>query len=447
VFRVAQIGKQYEEAGALCSQINLFGFVDDEVFLTKSGDLGLVLTIDGVDYECLDDKAIDNLTCRLTAAFRIFDEKCRVYQYLFKRNQESIPFSTYSNAIVNTAIENRMAYLKSKAHSLYSFRIHYVVLFEAFRYKASFAASLSKLASKPAEALRELRASLSTRDQVVLMEGALDPALLALRAKARSFLSQIGDFVTARILPKQEAFAVLKKILNFYPLKIENVALKHNTFLDYYLCESHVECHRGFLRIDDYYVKVLTLKEPSAQSFPLIFKRLLEVEANYYLCSEWQKQEPSKTRSFIHSRRRHFHNTKRSLASYVTASDQSQRGDDVLVDESKEAQIHDLGEALKQIEIEGNYFGNYSLTVVVYDQDLSKVETACADFYKAFTIHDAQLYEEKYNLFNTFRPSTERASRPGISRRPRDQPPYSLLSKSPLQRHCAYGDPRPHRRR
>ena len=402
MFRVKQIGKEYEEAGALCSQINLFGFVDDEVFLTKSGDLGIVLTIDGVDYECLDENAIDNLTRRLTAAFRIFDEKCRVYQYLFKRNQESIPFRTYPNPIVNTAIENRMAYLKSKANSLYSFRIHYVVLFEAFRYKASLAASLSKLAPKPGEAIRELRASLSARDQVVLMEGALDSALLALHSKARSFLSQIGDFVTARILPKQEAFAVLKKILNFSPLKIDNVALKHDTFLDYYLCESHIECHRGFLRVDDYYVKVLTLKEPSAQSFPLIFKRLLEVQANYFLCSEWQKQEPSKTRSFIHSRRRHFHNTKRSLASYVTAADQSQRGDDVLVDESKEAQIHDLGEALKQIEIEGNYFGNYSLTVVIYDQDLSKVETACADFYKAFTIYDAQLYEEKYNLFNAY---------------------------------------------
>ncbi len=129
---------------------------------------------------------------------------------------------------------------------------------------------------------------------------------------------------------------------------------------------------------------------------------MLEVEANYFICSEWQKQDPAKTRSFIHSRRRHFHNTKRSLASYVTTSDQPQRGDDVLVDESKEAQIHDLGEALKEIEIKGNYFGNYSLSVVVYDEDLSKVESACADFYKAFSIHDAQLYEEKYNLFNAY---------------------------------------------
>ena len=46
-----------------------------------------------------------------------------------------------------------------------------------------------------------------------------------------------------------------------------------------YLCESHLECHRGHLKLDNYYVKVLILKEPSAQSFPLIFKHLLEAQA------------------------------------------------------------------------------------------------------------------------------------------------------------------------
>lgn len=402
MFKLKHIRKEYDQAGALCSEINLFGFVDEELFLTKSGDLGIVLRMEGVDYECLDINTIEDLTHRLLAAFRIFDENCRVYQYLFKRNQVNVPFRTYQNSIVNLAIENRIAYLKNKAAFLYSFEIYYVVLFERFRYTASILKSLSKLSSQPRETLRELAALLSNRRQVVLMERQLDTARLALRAKARSFLSQISDFTDARILPKQEAFCVLKKILNFSPLKVENARLEHDTFLDYYLCESHVECHRGFLRVDNHYVKVLALKEPSAQTFPLIFKRLLEVQANYFICSEWQKQDPGKSRSFIHSRRRHFHNTKRSLASYVTASDGPQREGDVLVDESKEAQIHDLGEALKEIEIKGNYFGNYSLTVVVYDEDLSKVELACADFYKAFNMYDAQVYEEKYNLFNSY---------------------------------------------
>ena len=402
MFKLKGITKEYDEAAALCSQINLFGFVDGEIFLTKSGDVGMILGIEGVDYECLDTNAVEHRTRRLAAAFRVFDEKCRVYQYLFKRNRPRIPSRTYPNPIVNAAIQNRIAYLDSKAASLYSFQIYYVVLYEGFRYSTSLLKSVAKTASRPAAAIREIRACLSSRHQVVLIESELNTATSNLRAKARSFLSQVGDFTRARILSKHEAFSVLKRILNFSPVKIENAHLKHDTFLDYYLSESHLECHRGFLRLDDYYVKVLTLKEPSAQTFALIFKRLLEVEANYFLCSEWQKQDMAKTRSFIHSRRRHFHNTKRSLASYLATSDEPQRGDDALVDESKEAQIHDLGEALKELEIKGNYFGNYSLTVVVYDEDLSKVEAACSEFYKAFSAHDAQVHEEKYNLLNAY---------------------------------------------
>jgi type IV secretion system protein VirB4 len=402
MFKLSQITKDYREAAPLCEQINLFGFLDEEVFLTKSGDLGIVLAVAGVDYECLDRNTVENLTRRLTASFRIFDEKCRVYQYMFKRNNETIPFSTSENPVVNAATRNRIAYLKAKADRLYSLQIYYVVLYEGFRYNTSLFGSLAKAMSDPRRAVGELAAHFSCRKEVVLIDSELDRASHALRAKASSFLLQIGDFVNARVLPKQETFQVLKQILNFSPLKLDNARLKENTFLDYYLAESHLECHRGFLRIDDHYVKVLTLKEPSAQSFPLIFKRLLEIEASYFLCSEWKRQDAAKSRSLIHSRRRHFHNTKRSFASYATSSDQTERREDVLVDESKEAQVHDLGEALKELEIKGNYFGEYSLTVVVYDTDLAKVEQACAEFYKTFSVHDAQLYDEKYNLFNAY---------------------------------------------
>ena len=84
---------------------------------------------------------------------------------------------------------------------------------------------------------------ISTRKQVLLVESDLDRSRMALRVKARHFCAQILDFVGIRILPKAEAFRVLKQMLNFSPLKIENAKLKHDTFLDYYLCESHLECH------------------------------------------------------------------------------------------------------------------------------------------------------------------------------------------------------------
>ena len=119
MFRLSRIFKNYNETGSLSAQINLYGFIGPHTFLTKTGEVGLILEVQGVDYECLDDTAIDGLTKRLESALKLFDENCRVYQYLFKRNNETIPFKTYGNPVVDAAIRSRIAYLASKADTLF----------------------------------------------------------------------------------------------------------------------------------------------------------------------------------------------------------------------------------------------------------------------------------------------------------------------------------------
>jgi hypothetical protein len=44
-------------------------------------------------------------------------------------------------------------------------------------------------------------------------------ALGALRQKVKSFILEVGDFVRVELLGKQEAFRVLKRVLNFPPQK------------------------------------------------------------------------------------------------------------------------------------------------------------------------------------------------------------------------------------
>jgi type IV secretion system protein TrbE len=400
MLRLKRIFKNYEETGSFNELVNLYGFIDEHAFLTKTGDLGVILEVRGVDYECLDGATLDGLTKRLESALKLFDERYRVYQYLFKRNNETIPYKLYGNPVVDAAIKSRIAYLESKADTLFSLSIYYVVLYEGFRPSRRLSNVLQEFPAHPGRTLGNLIGNLSTKKQVVLMAAETGKAQAVLLQKVESFILQVSDFLAVRLLDKQEAFRVLKKTLNFAPLKLEQAKLKHDTFLDHYLCESHLECHRGHLRLDDYYVKVLTLKEPSAQSLPLILQRLLEVGANYYVVTEWKKEDSGKTRRLIQAKRRHFHNTKHSFFSQVNLNDAPQR--DVLTDDSKESQVRELGDAVQQIELQGNYFGQFSLTVVIYDLDLAKVDRACAEFYKVFSVHDAQLYEEKYNLLNAF---------------------------------------------
>jgi type IV secretion/conjugal transfer VirB4 family ATPase len=400
MLRLSRILKSYGETGSLGEQVSLFGFIGPEVFLTKTGEVGLILEVRGVDYECLDGASVDGLTKRLESALRLFDENCRVYQYLFKRNNETIPYKLYGSPVVDTAIRNRIAYLASKADQLFSLCVYYVVLYRGPGAVDKLGGVLREFAKGPMRGFAELSTVLSSTKQVLVLGKDVDEAREALLRKAQGFILQISDFLAVRILDKQEAFRVLKRTLNFDPQKLELAKLKHDTFLDYYLPESHLECHRRHLRIDDYYVKVLTLKEPAAQSFPLIFKRLLEVEANFQVVSEWKREDSGKTRRTIQAKRRHFHNTKRSFFSQVNLNDATAQ--DMLLDDSKESRVRELGEGIKEIELAGNYFGEFSLTVVVYDLDLTRVDRACAEFYKVFSVHDAQLYEERYNLLNSF---------------------------------------------
>ena len=401
MLKLSRIIKSYAETGALNENISVFGFLDEHTFLTKAGDVGMVLRLEGVDYECLDSAEIDNLTKRLEAAFKLFYPKFRVYQYLFKSNHPAIPHTQHENPIVQTAIEDRLRYFENKSAQLYSVEIYYVILFEGFRYKTSVVQSAAKLFSVPNLACKELRAFFSTEKQAVLVLDEIETAQKSLERRVENFIVQLNDFVRVELLDKKEAFRFLRKLVNVAPQKRQFGGLKYDTHADYFMVDSAIECYPHHLLLDDYYVRVLTLREPTAQSWPLILKQLYEVEANYHVVNEWRAHDNTEVRKKIQSARRHFHNSKTSLMSQIKA-DGSPHAADVLVDDSKESLVQSLGECLKEIEIKGNCFGEFSLTIVVYDRDRAIVDKACADFYKVFSMHDGTLYEERYNLLNAF---------------------------------------------
>src|SRR5271155_1697956 len=149
MLRLSRIFQNYNETGSLSAQINLYGFIGPNTFLTKTGEIGLILAVQGVDYECLDGTGIDGLTKRLESALKLFDENCRVYQYLFKRNNETIPFKTYGNPVVDAAIRSRIAYLANKADSLFSLSIYYVVLYRGFKAPDKFARTFAMFRKDP----------------------------------------------------------------------------------------------------------------------------------------------------------------------------------------------------------------------------------------------------------------------------------------------------------
>jgi type IV secretion/conjugal transfer VirB4 family ATPase len=396
MIRVGQIAKEYLEAGAMSSLIGLFGFVDEHTFLTKSGDLGVVFRVPGVDAECLDHVERDQIARRFEGAVRALDERFRIYQYLLKRDHAEIPHRHYENAVVEQAISNRIEFLKAKSNELYTLDIFLVLMYEGWHHGSTPSGRLRDVVTRPQLAIREL---LSANKTLTVAGDDLDRARELMANKAASFAIQLHDVVGIELLQRQAAFQFFRRLLNFAPHKLYS-GLKYDLHLDYFACDSALECYRDHLRIDDYFVQVLTLKEPPVQTFAHILETLEQVPCNYIIANEWSRESNLAARKEINSKRRHFHNSKASLMNYV--SDQPVNSQEMLIDDGATGLVTELGACLREIEINGNYFGKYSLTIVLYDQDRTKLRSSVAECFKFFSTHDAVLMEERYNLLNAF---------------------------------------------
>ena len=393
--RLQRILREYREAGSVNSLLALWGFVDDETFLTKAGHVGMVFRLAGVDYECLDEAARRALVHRLEAALRVLDEHCRLYQYLCKRRIEPLEAAVCDDPVVNEAIQQRVAFLNARRHELYEVDLYLVLLYEGTQ-KRRTSTRLQGLFRNPQQALREW---LSAHTVLRLLEGDLDRAVAHLHQKAAAFEVQLADTVRPSRLQKSDAFRFFRRLVNYTAATTED-ALTYDTYLDYFVADSPVDCHRAHLEVGDAHVKVLTMKEPPAATYAHVLEDLYTVPGEFVACLEWRRIPNDRMRREIQTRRRHFFNQRVSLVNYVVPSDP--RPDEMLVNKAAGSHVEQLGDAQTEIEVHGHFFGECSLTLVLFDRDPRVVERAAAETVKVISTHDGTLVPETYNLLNAW---------------------------------------------
>jgi type IV secretion system protein VirB4 len=396
VLNIRKLVKNYRETGALVEQCSVFSFMNDWCFITKSGAVGAVIEVEGIDYECLDQRALDSTAKRLEAAFRLCGPEFRIYQYLFKSHFQPDSPPAYSNPVVRRAEIERSRYFAEKKDEMFSVRLYYVLLYQPAPHaaKMTFTKAVASVFSQgPRAGIRNFGSLFSAKKEILLIEDEIEQASTILLRQANSLVSHLADLVGIRLLSKQDAFGMLLRVFNVDPDKQAH-SLKFDVMTDKYLVGSPLESHTDHLTIDGYHTRVLTLREEPSESRPLVLQQLLRIPATYHVVTEWRAVEASEAVHYIESMRTHFHKTKSSLS--VSS------GGDRLKDETKAEFVDDLNECLKEVQKRGNYFGKFSLTIVVYDRDRAKVEKAVSDFAKAFSNVGATLYSETYNQLSAF---------------------------------------------
>src|SRR5579859_6378237 len=208
MIRVGTIAKDHFDSGAMSVLIGLFGFVDKHTFLTKSGDLGVVVRVPAIDAECLDHPERDHVARRFESAIRTFDERFRIYQYLLKRDNAAIPYRHYHNPVVEQAISNRIQFLSAKSDNLYSIDIYFVLMYEGWHRGSGSAERLRTFLNAPWCAVQEM---LSATQTLTLLEDDLARACELLGNKAASFVIQLQDMLGVELLDKERAFRFFRR--------------------------------------------------------------------------------------------------------------------------------------------------------------------------------------------------------------------------------------------
>jgi type IV secretion system protein VirB4 len=386
--------KEHQNSGPLHANVGIQEAVDDQTFLTKGAHLFSILRVYSIDDECLDPQQLDQIAYRLEAGLRLIDENFCLYQYLIKGPAKPIDCTKSKLPVLEEALASRGAHLNSR--QLHQIEQYWALVYEDIRIGRHENGLMSFLAEPGKKLLRAFSSDRTSEN----LEKELSRARQVLAQRVEGLIVQLRDVVHLKALDKNEAFLVLRRFLNFAPHKAEGPALAYNQFVDYQLCDSEIECHRDYLRLDDYYVKVSTLTEPPPYTTAHLFRGLEDVPGNVIVVNEWKREADGIVRSVIGSMRRHHHNRRVSLTNYM--SGESPKPGEILVDEGAAANVRDLGEAQRELEASGHHFGLFSTTVVVYGQDLATVRQASAECYKVFAAKGAHLTEERYNLLNAF---------------------------------------------
>jgi type IV secretion system protein VirB4 len=387
-------------ADPLNREIPIACFVNEHVFFTKHGDLGLVFRLNGVDYESLDHPARKRVARRFEEASRLLDERFHLTQTYFKRRADGFTAPPCANSVAAAAIRRDVERLNAQRDHLYTFDAYAVILATGLvtTRQQKLWPTLSTLSlTHPLQALQSL---FWTPSVIRVLDGDLMRAVGTLQHVAGAWQSHLRDSVRLTLVGQEEAYRYFRRLVNHAPAKIAQPMPAHGQHLDYHLGDSEARLYHDHLTIDGQTVRMMAMKEPTGHTFANILEDLQgKVSGEWTACLDWHTLPIPEARArFKDQKTRHFGNSRQ--AAIGAAKDLSP--DHMMRDESAEAHADQTGLALKEMEVNQRRFGECAFTLALMGTDQKALDQAVADAAKVMAGHDGQLVEETYNHGNAW---------------------------------------------
>jgi type IV secretion system protein VirB4 len=336
-------------------------FVDESVFSTKTGCIGMTLEMDGVEYDTLAQENLERVAERFAAAHRCFDGRFRIHHHLIKRGGERVSRKGhYSNSVIDRAVQERAEFLERTG--LYSIRLFTTVLFEA----------------EPCRVESEL--GLQLAHNIGLLKDAV-----------ASYSAALGSLVGITVLDRFGIFEHLCLLANPDAELIPR--LKYNEHVDYFAGNTEIQQRADHLDWGGYRTRVFALKEEPDATFAHMLRALMKVESNLILAYEWKRESNLTITQMLRGKRERVWGQRYGA---------TKKAEHAIADEASTDKAQRLNEALAQLQVEGNHFGHFSLLAVIFDQDAERSRRAVSALHSCFRDAEATLLEESRHRLRSF---------------------------------------------
>ena len=384
------------EAAPLHSQLPWLGFASERAVLTKSGGLLAAARLRGAPFECRAAADLDYAALRWTRALKSLGPGWRVRWHARKRRLAALPQRHPGDPLALRARDSRHAHLLGKG--LYSIEAAVYWFWDPRLAPVPPAGGTTgrarALLSRAALWLSPQRTKTVLAEQVASACERFESAVAAFRGL-------VCDVTPLEPLGGEDLFRELAFCANSRRAAESGRPLSPHG-LDRQLALSDLEAHRDHLRLDSERIETYVLLEPPSISRAHLFGEILDLDTELDLAAEWCREDTARSRRRIRSARRHYHQKRYSMLAHASAGDAPPQAQGALEDRAAAAESVQLGEALRELEVDGLPFGEHSLSVALRGRNAAALEAARPELLRVAAAADARFHRETYNGLNAW---------------------------------------------
>ncbi len=384
------------DTAPLHAQLPWMGFATESVILTRHGELLAGARLQGAPFECRSASDVGYTALRWTRALKSLEPGWRIRWQVRKRRLADLPQRASTDPVAARAAEARRRHLLARGLHAIEGSVYWL-----WDPRLSPAAPVRVRGGRGRDLLARAVRWLSPERTRTVLASELATACGRFDSGVRAFCGLVGDVTPLEPLRGEDLFRELAFSVNARQAALDGRGFAADG-LDLQLALSDLEAYRDHLRVDAERVETYALVDPPPATRAHLFGGILDLAADLDVVAEWKRDDPAVASRRIRSARRHYHQKRYSMLAHASAGEATPQAAGALEDRAAEAESDQLGEALRELEVEGVPFGEYALTVALRGASAADLEAVRPELLRVAAATDARLHHETYNGLNAW---------------------------------------------